>query len=202
MPRRDKLRRRLFRSLPPIDLRARIRGHVNFLCPYCYRFTLVTHLIPKKSRLRCRRVGCRKSVAFGIYGHLGGPFSAPEPFKALFCDQKHLFQLNRLTLRPDDVAVPAIGKIGGKVDFQCPTCRQWVTDDPSFVDGKLVCPKCRAPFWISLLLWSIPMSVKRFMPHDWIPPSPSERLPVEGAGASSGSDCDGAGAAGPAPLWS
>jgi len=185
MPRTAKIRQ------PVIQVRARPMGHVQWVCPDCHYIHGKVRANWRTGKLVCKH--CRRRFFVGLA--FTKTLSTLPPFNAVLVESHDGETVNTLGYVPE--GSPAIGRINGQVQWQCPTCKYFVDTGQAvrWGNGALTCRQCDDTWLVTLILYRPPTSWRR-VPFDFVPPDaydqvqiPAVALPPEAPSSHPGADC-------------
>lgn len=123
--------------------------------------------------MACAGRGCGRTFTIGLHFQ-PDPFPDPAPFNARFNPQARIAYVNTLASPGDPCeAEPAVAKIRGSIQFECPACGQWTGQHhvaPDYETSALTCPYCQHVLYVTVTIYQSRIGDARVVPYDWAPP--------------------------------
>lgn len=149
---------------PPIRWRART-WWMQWICPACGDMHDHYPVNIRRARVTC--TSCRMSWQVGFLGTTARPDVWP-PYNARVGSLSQA-TANSLEALPEGIQwKPAIARVLGRIESQCPGCR-WTSKCLLQRDvGRWTCPTCRKSFYVQIILRPWRRSTAWMTPFDWV----------------------------------
>lgn len=149
---------------PQIEVFARPRGNMQWMCPACGWMHSSYQAHWRKATAKCRYHGCEKRYRVGI-----GLTKTEGSLKSLFMGKF----VNNIANRLDAPATywtglpnsQFIGHIYGVIDYTCPDCLLTQVGFADFDTGLMTCRECKSSYFVQLLFYAA--RGKLLVPYDW-----------------------------------
>ena len=150
------------KSTPTIEVYARPLGSLQFVCPGCGHLN-VSRISWRKARVRCNHCGWKFRIGLGFAAMV----TALPPYNARFMGTWNGFTSNCLFDRA--MGRPAVGRVTGSVEWNCPSCTTAQTSGLDWETGSVRCVDCQHIYYLALLLYRSAKSYPAVLPIDWTP---------------------------------
>lgn len=144
-------------STPSVELFARPRGAVQWQCPACGALHGSTQQIWRTGTLTCAR--CQRQTQVGI------GFSTK--IDADPCLMMEKWSKSTLPNKINPEGLHLAGRIYGRIDFECPSCKLGQEGVADFDELVLTCKGCQTPYFLQLLLYPYTQGSRHTVPFDW-----------------------------------